>query len=187
MIDNNRTEIPLSKAKLVKLLFFSVVFLAAGLWMIIANPQSSNPIFNNVVFKAFAAYGGTIMGLLGIYFFSRKLFDKNPGLVVSEQGIYDNTSAFKVGLIPWSDISHIQASSMQASIASKQHFVTIGLTDPESYIARETNALKKWLLKLNAKNYGSPIHLSTNGLQTNHKELLQLLTTSFDKYKHQPQ
>lgn len=183
-MENTRTEIPLSKTKLLKLLLFSVLFLIAGLWIILKNPQVSNPVFNNSVMKTLASYGGVIMGVLGIYFFSRQLFDKNPGLVLTDQGIYDNTSAFKVGLIPWSDVSHIYESTVQASIASKQRFITIGLTEPQKYIAKETNGLKRKLLQANAKRYGSPIHISTNALKTKHNELMQLFTSYFERYKH---
>ena len=151
--------------------------------MIISNPQTSNPIFNNPIVKAIGSYGSTIMGLLGIYFFTKKLFDKNPGLTLNEQGIYDNTSAFKFGLIPWSDISEIYEKTVQASMASKQYFVTIGLTNPDKYISRETNTLKRKLLQANSKSYGSPIHISTNGLMTNHKDLLKLINEYFEKYK----
>lgn len=182
MTETNKIEIPLSRTKLTKLLFFSVLFLAGGLWMIVTNPQTSNPVFNSPIVKGLASYGSTIMGLFGIYFFSRKLFDKKPGLILSEQGIYDNVSAFKFGLIPWSDISQVYERSVQASIASKQHFITIGLVDPDKYISRETNFLKKKLLQANAKSYGSPIHISVNGLKTNHNELLQLVHSYFEKY-----
>jgi hypothetical protein len=182
MIESNHTEIPLSRTKLAKLLFFSFLFLAFGLWMIVTDPQTSNPVFNNVVVKSLASYGGTIMGLFGIYFFSRKLLDKKPGLVLNEQGIYDNTSLFRFGLIPWSDISQIYERKVQASIASKQQLVTIGLIQPEKYITRETNVLKRKTLQANARFYGSPVHISTNGLKTNHKELLNLMNSYFDKY-----
>ncbi|MBX3255402.1 MAG: hypothetical protein KF862_14770 [Chitinophagaceae bacterium] len=183
MTESNTIEIQLSKAKLTKLLFFSVLFVAGGLWMIITNPQTSNPIFNNIIVKALAAYGSTTMGLFGVYFFTKKLFDKKPGLILNEQGIYDNTSAFKFGLIPWSDISQVYEKTVQASIASKQRFVTIGLINPDKYISRETNLLKKKLLQANAKNYGSPIHISTNGLTTNHNDLLNLINSYFEKYR----
>jgi len=183
MTDNNRIEISLSKAKLTKLLIFSVLFLLGGLWMIISNPQTSNPVFNNPVLKTIAFYGSTIMGLFGIYFFTKKLFDKEPGLILSEQGICDNTSTFKFGLIPWSDISEIYEKTIQASIASKQYFITIQLINPDKYISRETNFLKRKLLIANSKSYGSPIHISTNGLKTNHKDLLKLVNEYFEKYK----
>ncbi|MCS3797534.1 STM3941 family protein [Niastella sp. OAS944] len=178
MAENNDIEIPLSKTKLTKLLFFSILFLAGGAWMIIANPQVSNPIFNNAFVKALAAYGSLIMGVFGIYFFSKKLFDKKPGLIINEQGIYDNSSAFRFGLVPWSDILQVYERTVQ-----KQHFVTIGLVDPEKYISRETNIFKKKLLQVNLKSYGSPIHISTNGLKTNHKDLLNLINSCFEKYK----
>lgn len=183
MTTDNKTAIPFSRTKLTKLLFFSILFLAGGLWMIITNPQTSNPVFNNPVVKAIAAYGATIMGLLGIYFFAGKLFNKAPGLILSEEGIYDNSGALSFGLIPWSDISQISERTIQASIASKQHFVTIELLDPDKYISAETNILKKRILKVNAKSYGTPINISTNGLKTNHKDLLNLVNAYFEKYK----
>lgn len=183
MTTNNRIEIPLSKAKLAKLLIFSCLFLIGGLWMITTNPQTSNAVFNNPIIKTLAAYGSTLMGLFGIYFFTRKLLDKNPGIVLSEQGLFDNTSVFKFGIIPWSDISGIYESSIQASFASKQYFVTVALVNPDKYILRETNVLKRKLLLANAKSYGSPLHISTNGLKTNHNDLMQLLLDNFEKYK----
>ncbi|HUR11518.1 MAG TPA: STM3941 family protein [Flavitalea sp.] len=180
---SNKIEIAVSKSKLTKLLIVSILFLSGGLWMIVSNPDTSNALFNNPFVKALASYGATIMGLIGIYFFSRKLFDNKPGLVIDENGIYENTSIFNFGLIPWSDISHIYGSAVQASIASKQHFITIGLFNPEKYISREKNLLKRKLLSANAGSYGSPIHISANGLKTNSDELLKLLIEEYAKHK----
>jgi hypothetical protein len=184
MIESRKIEIPLSKSKLTKLLIFSILFLGGGLWIIVTNPQTSNPLFNNPIVKTLASYGSTIMGLFGIYFFGKKLFDNKPGLIIDGQGIYDNTSAFNFGLIPWSDISQIHERTVQASIASKQRFVTIGLFNPDKYISREKNLLKRKLLAANKSSYCSPIHISTNGLKTNHNDLLQLLTEEHVKYKN---
>ena len=183
MTESKKIDIPSSKAKLAKLIIFSILFLIGGLWMIITNPQTSNSVFNNPILKAIASYGSAIMGLFGIYFFTKKVFDKKPGLILNEQGVYDNTSAFKFGFIPWSDISEVYERSIQTSFVPKQYFVTIGLVNPEKYILRETNVLKRKLLIANSKSYGSPIHISTNGLKTNHKDLLKLITEYFDKYK----
>lgn len=183
MTANEKIEIPLSKSKLAKLLVISILFLVIGLWIIIKDPQVGNPVFNNPILKIFASYGATLMGLLGVYFFTKKLFDKKPGLVLSEQGIYDNAGAFKFGLIPWSDISEIHERSVEVSLTSKQYFVTIKLVDPDKYISRETNVLKRKLLVANSKSHGSPVNISTNGLKTNHKELLKLVNAYFEKYK----
>lgn len=183
MTDLNRIEIQLSKAKLGKLFVFSALFLAAGLWMIIKQPETSNGLFNNPVVKALASYGGTLMGLLGIYFFGKKLLDKQPGLIIDEAGIVDNTSVFAFGLIPWSNIAHIEGSSIQATVASKQRFVTLVLHDPEPYIARETNPIKRKLIAMNTKHYGSPVHLTTNGLAIRHEGLMRLLGERLEAYR----
>lgn len=182
-MNNNSIEIPLSKTKLAKLLLFSILFLIAGIWMIIVNPTTSNPVFNNPALKIIAAVVAVLLGSAGIFFFTRKLFDKKPGLIINEDGIYDNTSAFKFGFIPWSDISMIYDHEIKISALSKQRFITIGLNHPEKYISREARTMKRKLLEANAKNFGSPVHLSTNGLKINHKELFQLIQSYFQQNK----
>ena len=123
------------------------------------------------------------MGVVGIYFFTRKMATKKPGLILDEQGIYDNATAFKFGLIPWSAISQVYERNVQTGISSKQQFITIVVVDPESYISRGNNFLKKKLLQANAKQYGSPIHISANGLTVNHNELLKLIGSFLEKEK----
>jgi hypothetical protein len=182
MVEANRTEIPLSKSKLIKLLVFGIVFLLVGTWLIIKQPQISNPFFNNTIIKNLVAYGGALIGLLAIFYTTKKLLNNKPGLIIDEEGLTENMSVFSFGLIPWSDITEIYESSVQASIASKQKFITIVVKDPGKYVSRETNSIKKKLLSLNEKNYGSPIHISTNTLKIDHDELLLLLTREFAKY-----
>jgi hypothetical protein len=184
MEENYPVEISLSKSKLTKFLIFSLLFLAGGIWMIVSNPQTNNPFFNNLFIKGLAMYGSTIMGLAGVYFFTRKLLDNKPGLIINEKGIHDNTSIFKFGWIPWSDIADIYEHSIQASIASKQYFITIGLKNPEEYIVREVSPIKRKLMQVNANSYGSPVHISTNGLKINHHELLELLRGALNKYRN---
>ena len=76
MTNTNRVEISLSKMKLTKFLFICFCFLIAGLWMIIKHPQVSNPFFNNPSIKNILAFGGILIGLAGIYLFTKKIFDK---------------------------------------------------------------------------------------------------------------
>jgi hypothetical protein len=181
MTQENSIEIAHSKGKLTKILLFSLLFVLAGLWMIITNPQTSNAFFNNPVVKGLASYGGLGMGLLGLYFAIRKLADKSPALVIDAQGIYDNSSAFKFGLIPWADITGIYDQTVQAGF-SKQHFATIQLAEPDKYIQKETNPLKRKMLTMNNNSYGSPVHISTNGLQVDHARLMELLQQAHAKW-----
>ncbi len=184
MTENNSIEIELSKIKLTKLLVFSILFLSGGLWILISNPQVSNPIFNNAISKSIASYGGIFMGLFGIFFFTKKLFDKNYGLVIDEQGICDNSSIVNFGLIHWSDISNVYEYSIQASIASKQRFVTVEISNHDKYISKQTNVIKRKLLTLTAKSHGLKLNISANGLKIKHTELLKIMTDAFEKYKN---
>lgn len=180
----NRTEILVSKGKMTKLLVYCVLFVLAGLWIVIANPQVSNSLVNNTVFKTIIGLSSILMGGLGIYFFVKKMFDKEPGIIFNEEGIIVNATVNKFGLIPWEDISEIYEKTVQVSIASKERFVTVRLISPEKYISRETNILKRKVLAANSKHYGSPIHFSANGLKIEHKELLELALAYFRKYNH---
>lgn len=184
MTNNNNIEIANSKTKLLKLLLFCILFLIAGFWMGITHPQTSNPVFNNSILKMLSAGLSIILGVVGLFAMMKKLLDKKPGLIINESGIYDNTSVFKFGLIPWSDISQIFDHEVKVSASSTQRFITIGLTDPDKYISRETGSIKRKMMEANAKNFNSPVHISTNTLKIDHKELVEIINTCFKKYKH---
>jgi hypothetical protein len=180
----DRIEIPFSKVKLTKFLLFSIVFLILGFWMATSKPEVSNTFLNNALIKNIVAYSSMLMGLLGTYFFTKKLFDKRPGIVIDEQGITDNVGALSVGLIQWNDISIIIERIIQVSHFSKQSFVVIILKNPESYISKQTNAIKRKIITSNLKSYGLPINITSNGLTIKHNDLLLLLKKNLKKYKH---
>jgi hypothetical protein len=63
-----------------------------------------------------------LSGLAGIIFFGfvgfyllKKLFNKKPGLIISNSGIVDNSSGISVGFIPWSDIKEIKETMVAKS------------------------------------------------------------------------
>jgi hypothetical protein len=183
MNQTDSIEIPLSKVKLTKLLLASIVFSIIGLWIAISKPDISNAFLNNDVIKNIVAYGSMLMGLFGIYFFTKKLFDKRPGIVIDAQGITDNAGAMSVGLILWNDISDIKERIIQVSLFSKQSFVVIILKHPETYISKQTNAIKRKIMSSNLNGYGSPINITSNGLKIKHNELLLLMKENLKKYK----
>ncbi len=183
MKDTHTIEISFSKPKLVKLLLFSVLFLIGGLWIMIAQLHTSNVFFNNPIVKNVAAYGSTLMGIFGIYYFSRRLVDKRPGMIIGKQGITDYSGALSIGLIAWDDVTIIYETTVPVSIASKQRFITIGLKDPTVYISKQKNAIKRKTMSLNSESYGSPVQISTNGLKIGYEELLQLMKERLTEYR----
>ncbi|MDE3237138.1 MAG: hypothetical protein KGO81_14395 [Bacteroidota bacterium] len=178
MTKDEQIEIPLSKQKMVLTLLGSIAFVGLGIWFLINPPKISNPIFGNptLIF---------IVGLASILFFGlaavtifRKFSDKKPGLVIDRHGITDNSSGVSAGLIPWTDIQEIKVSQVM-----NQKFLMFIVSNPQDYLDKVTNPLKRNAMKINYKTYGSPISISSNALQTNFDGLQKLLVEKMNEYK----
>jgi hypothetical protein len=175
---NEQIEIPLSKNKMFLTLLGAIAFVGLGLWFLINPPKSNLWLLGNptLIF---------IIGLASILFFGlvavtifRKFSDKKPGLIISKQGITDNSSGVSAGLIPWTDIQEIKMSQVMS-----QKFLMFIVSNPQDYLDKVTNPLKRNAMKMNYKTYGSPISISSNALKTNFDELQKLLEDKMNEYK----
>jgi len=181
MIQTEQIEILLSKKKIVLLLFGAIVFVVLGVFFVFYPTEiasSTSPRYRSpeLVF---------IVGLVSILFFGlcaiiafRKLFDKKAGLIINREGIIDNSSGVSVGLVLWSDIEEIKICNVMS-----QKFLMFIVRNPQDYIEKNTNQLKRKAAKMNYKTYGSPISISTNSLQTNFNNLHNLLIEKMKEYK----
>jgi hypothetical protein len=171
-------EIPLSKKKLILTLMGAIGFVAIGCWFLIAPPQISNPVFGNPTTLFITGLASVIFfGLVAVVVI-RKLPDNKAGLTINEQGIIDNSSGVSAGLVPWSDIQEIRVSQVM-----NQKFLMFIVKNPQDYISRQSNALKRKGMEINYKSYGSPISISANSLQTNFDNLYSLLNKKLNEYK----
>ena len=169
----NRTEIQLSKIKLLMALIGSAIFVGLGVWFVM-KPAIINP--NNEIYPF-------ITGIASILFFGacliyaiKKMFDTKAGLVIDENGINDNSSGASVGLINWEDISGISTSEIRLT-----KFILIETTNPGKYINRAKNSISKLAMKFNNKKYGTPLAISSNSLEIEHHELLDKLESNYQK------
>jgi len=169
-----QVEIQLSKSKLTLMTIGSCAFVIIGTWFVI-NPSR---------FLSFICRSTTIIfvsGLSSILFFGfvwfylfKKLFDKKPGLIISNKGIVDNSGGLSAGFIPWSDIKEIKET-----IIANQKFISVIVKNPQHYIDRQSTKFKRWLMERNYKWFGSAIGISANGLKYNFDELKLLIQTWF--------
>jgi hypothetical protein len=169
----NAITIPLSKRKILLLALGAAAFVAVGVWLyLIADhlPHRS-PLF----VKLMAGVCVIFFGLCGVYG-ARKLFDAAPGLVIDAQGILDNSSAVSAGLIPWSEVTGIKVTTLNA-----QRFLTIEVRDPENYIQR-ASGLKRLFVALNAKHFGGPIQITSNTLEMPFDDLVKNITEAHVRY-----
>ena len=170
-------EIKLSKSKLVKLVFFSVLILGASLWMLIYQPKSNHFIFGNFYIMNSVSVLGILLGSMALFFSIKKTGDKKPGIIIDSDGIIDNSSALSIGRIHWEDIDDIirKTDFNQKSIA-------LIVRNPEKYIDKQASSYKRRMMKANFKMSGSPIAISPNSLKINFDELNKILTQSHAEY-----
>lgn len=154
------------------------MFVVIGLWFIIKPPHISNPFFGNPTkLLIVGSLSVLFFGYVGFWIF-KKLFDKAPGLLISKEGIMNNSSGFSKQFIPWTDILSFNIASVQ-----RQTFVNILVRNPEDYMNREKNFIKRKLMKMNLDQFGSVISISPNGLKCSWNELNRILAQKFDEYK----
>nr|WP_315475912.1 STM3941 family protein [uncultured Undibacterium sp.] len=114
-----------------------------------------------------------LCGLFGV----RKILDKKPGLILSSSGIVDNSSGVSAGLIPWSEILGFDIFEVQ-----KQKTLIVKVTKPERYI-EVGGSVRRMLNRMNFKLCGSPIAITSNSLQIDFDELLDICNRYFEKYR----
>jgi hypothetical protein len=159
-------EVPLSRTKTALLLAGSLAFVASGIaFVVLAESTDLPPALLRVVGVVAIAF----FGFCGAYAL-RKLADDAPGLVISAEGIHDNTSGISAGTILWADIT-----GLRERVVTGQRFLVVDVIDPAKYTARG-NRIQRALKGLNLRSYGSPILISANTLKIGHDELMAVAT-----------
>ncbi|REC46032.1 hypothetical protein DRF69_02670 [Chryseobacterium sp. 5_R23647] len=185
MKDVTQIEIPLSRLQMILLLIGALSLTILGLLLIFFEPESINhssrhswimrPIPRFLAGLFFVIFFGFTLIMMMI-----RLFNKNPGLIINEKGIYDNSSAFALGFIPWKDIKDIKIVNI-----NNGKFILIVLRNPIDYLNKTTQWLKLRVLKMNYRYHGTPICLSANSLQIEATNLYSLLAEKRKEYKVQ--
>jgi hypothetical protein len=175
----NQIEIQLSKAKLVLMLLGSLVFVGLGIWFVLNPEQFQDQRIGNPIFVFIIGLSSILFFGLGVIIFIKKLFDKSPGLRISEMGIIYQFNVKSRELIPWTDILEIGETKIV-----NQTFLNIILKNPQKYIDSQKSTYKKKAMQLNYNLYGTVIAITTNGLKCSHKELKSLLENKFTEFKN---
>ncbi|HXB08218.1 MAG TPA: STM3941 family protein [Puia sp.] len=172
------TNIPFSKRKLAKLLLLSVGCILLGLYFVIFQPQEPGILLTLPILAIILGSCILLVGLfLGTLSF-RKIFRNGAGLIIDNTGFTDYSSGIAAGYVPWSDVKALKVITLSKY---KSKFVAVILKDPDAYVRRQQNALKRKAMLMNLRNYGSPVQLSDNSLQCSFDELLAHLQTYFDR------
>lgn len=161
-------RIPLSKKKIFFYLFSVIISSPLIFYLIIDHPS--------LIVKIVAAMVIPFVIFAIIYLFM-KLFDKKPGLIINDQGIVDNSSAIKAGLIKWEDITDVSITEMDISTSygnHKEKLLTIKINNPDDFLSKQ-NRFKRIFMELNKNFYDSPIQISCRSLKCNLEDLYDLI------------
>lgn len=158
---------PINRFKLVLYLLGALLLVAAGILVFYNCLNHQGRYFMRSIELTY------ILAVLCIVFFGyasilfcSKLFSNKPGIVIDEKGIVENATSVVNGLIPWKDITSVALYKMQSN-----KFVLIYVHNPEEYIERQKNIIKKKSMQANLKTHGTSIFINTNMLKITDVEL----------------
>ncbi len=183
-----KIEIPLSKKKMFVVLAGSFIFTIIGVILVLNYtnlPGSANHgmialgnlYLNPAVELFFGILFCVVFGFISFYFLSKFVSNK-PGLTIDESGLTDNSSGVAIGRIDWIDVNEINVIHIQ-----RQKMIMIYLKNPQVYIDKQTNYLKRKIMVFNEKIYKTPIIIPANGLKISFKDLITLIKEYYNRSK----
>jgi hypothetical protein len=177
MHDSETIEIPISKLKAILLFIACLAFITAGVCFVVSPERFLSPVARS---STMIIIGGCVailvFGFFGITIF-KKLFDKSPGLIISADGITDNSGGLPAGFIPWSDITAVKVIEV-----NNQRLLNLVVKNPHEYIQRQKSALKRMIMKKNLDIYGAAIEISPNAIKINFEDLKEIIEKRFSDY-----
>lgn len=151
-------EIPFSKPKIL-MMFGGCAFIAAVLVVLLIQDDIG-------LIRAFLVAPMALLTGFVAWFSFCKWVEKQPALVIDDEGIIDNSNALSVGRIEWGQIQKFTVNWKFRSLA-------VELKDPQYFIQSQKNPLKKLVMQLNWKYDSSPIHINDQLLSMKIEAVLQ--------------
>ena len=174
----NETIIPYSRTKLTRLPLLAIGLILLGAFAFFSLPHEPlTSLVLRIVVLALLAFVVAVGFLLGTLYF-RQIIKNGPGLVINNNGFTDYSSGLAAGYIPWTEVKGLKTVTLPRN---KRRSISVILKNPNDFLDRQPNALKRKAMTVNFRNYGSPIQLSPNSLQCSFDELLKHLQSHFDR------
>ena len=155
MKQKDQIIISTSKKFILLGLLGSLLFVTIGILMFNSEPSRK---YSSTFLQAWGIIGIAFFGLTAVYFF-KKLLELKPGLIMDENGIWNNSSIISNHTIKWSELSGVGLTKI-----GKEKILFLYFKDDRSFI-KKFNFLERFFMKLNLSLYNSPIGISTRSLK----------------------
>jgi hypothetical protein len=174
-----RIEIYTSKKKSFLLLVGSIIFVVGGIYFILNSETIAMNSFRNRSPSFIKSIGITSVLFfgLGIFVSIKQLMKNQLMLIIDRKGININPKKSLVEFIEWKYIESFNEIKIYNT-----KLITINVTNPEYWIEKENNSIRKKLMEYNTEKFYSPFNLSANSMNVNHNELMKILNQNLNKY-----
>ena len=137
---------------------------------------------SNIITSTYLVSG---IGIVGVAFFGiatlynwRKILNSKLGIYISEEGMMDLTSVFRIGWIEWKDIVGFTTKKI-----SKTEVICIETSNPEKYLERLKSPVLRKASEQNLRIYGTPFFINTSSLSISSEELEKVLNRELNNRK----
>ena len=163
-------EIQFNKGKVLTYSFGAFAFVCAGVFFTYVGLMTKNHFFPRFFLLFLGIVSTSFFGLILLIILPKAIRNK-AGLIITEKGVYDYSSAISAGFIRWTEIKKISHSYSGSTI-----FLLIMLKKPENYIARQKWLIKRIAMRMNYKMSGTPIHILVSLLNTDIHTLYSIMS-----------
>lgn len=167
-MNNRSSEELVLYPKLGKVIFLSPLFILLGAMVIYFGLTETETTFKSMMMILIGIACILVFGLTFLYGLNRK-FNKDPFLVVNDEGILDQSTYTNGGFIKWEEIEDIFIYRV-----SNQRMIGIRLYDPESVLNRMTG-LKGWLARMSMKQTEAPVNIPSSSCPVKLDDLYMVL------------
>ncbi len=176
MKSDEKLVVSLSKGNLIFGTVGSLLFVIMAIFIFINAVRNSLNVLG--IFDIIISIVTILMFLFFFVMNAKKLFEKNPGLVISKQGIVENSSGTSLNvLISWKDV---------ISVENKSNFFTksiiLHIQNHNVYLKKAKELAPNKLAGFNLSGASSRIVISPFGLAMSQDELYKIINDNFKKY-----
>lgn len=177
--DLHAIEFAQSKTKLLGIITAAFPTFYGAITILRDGPEKVDRLFKGASFILIpiAVLAMVFFGVVLWYAYQR-LRDNQPGLIVSDEGITDHSSAVGAGFIPWSDVLEINEQKMFGA-----NFMRIKVKSPDYYIDRQSSSLKRFMMRRNQQTFKAGLAISASSIRCSFEELKDLLNRRFRAYQ----
>ncbi len=174
--DKDTIKIGISKTKAILQIIIVIGLLGVTTWFLTDKVLLLPPAFNKTFLLICCSLLILTFGLRTISGI-RKIINLETGVIINKNGIKINIGPNSGQLIKWGEIKGFKIHNPVRGPL----FFLIFIKNPDELISR-TFGFKRFLIKMNNVSHGTPVSLTSNWLECDFEELIELINDKYKKY-----